>query len=98
MNQLVGACNFSNIYLRSGYHHIRVKDEDISKITFRTRYDHYEYSVMSFEVSNSPGVFMEYMNKTFHPYLDKFVVVFITGILIRSKSEEDHADVLCFKS
>lgn len=59
-----------------------MKDEDISKTAFRTQYGHYEYSVIPFEVYNSLGVFMEYMNITFHPYLDKFVVVFIDDILI----------------
>lgn len=70
MDQLANACVFSKIDLRSGYHKIRVKPEDILKIAFRTRYVHYEYSVMSLGVSNAPNVFMEYMNKTFHPYLD----------------------------
>lgn len=70
MDQLVGAYVFSNINLRSGFHQIRVKDEDIPKNTFRTRYGHYEYSVISFDVSNASGVFMEYMNRIFHPYFD----------------------------
>ncbi|XP_058762909.1 uncharacterized protein LOC131636300 [Vicia villosa] len=73
---------------------IRVKDEDIQKTAFRTRYGHYEYAVMPFGVSNAPGVFMEYMNRIFHSYLDKFIVVFIDDILIYSKSEEDHAEHL----
>lgn len=90
MDQLVGAFVFSKIDLRSGYHQIRVKDEDILKTAFRTRYSHYEYSVMTFGVSNSPGVFMEYMNRIFHAYLDQFVVVFINDILVYSKSDEDH--------
>jgi len=67
---------FNKIDLRSGYHHIRVKAEDISKTAFRTRYGHYEYSVMPFGVSNVPGVFMEYMNRIFHLFLDHFVVVY----------------------
>lgn len=71
-----------------------MKDKYISKTAFRTQYNHYEYSVMPFGVSNSPNVFMEYMNRTFHPYLDKFVVVFIDNILIYSKSQEDHAEHL----
>jgi len=69
-----------------------VKAEDISKTAFRTRYGHYEYSVMPIGVSNAPGVFMEYMNRIFHPFLDRFVVVFIDDILVYLKSEEEHAE------
>jgi len=94
MDQLVGAEVFSKIDLRSGYHHIRVKAEDVSKTAFRTRYGHYEYSVMLFGVTNAPGVFMEYMNIIFHPYLDQFVVVFIDDILVYTKSGEEHAEHL----
>lgn len=94
MDQLVGARVFSKIDLRSGYHQIKVKDKDIQKTAFRTRYGHYEFSLMPFGVSNTPGVFMEYMNRILHDYLDRFVVVFIDDILIYSKSEEEHAEHL----
>jgi len=94
MDQLVGARVFSKIDLRSDYHQIKVKDEDMQKTAFMTRYGHYEYKVMPFGVSNAPGVFMEYMNRIFHAYLDTFVVVFIDDILIYSKNEEGHAEHL----
>src|SRR3954469_21221526 len=94
MDQLVEACVFSKTDLRSGCHQIRVKEDDIQKTAFRTRYGHYEYSVISFGVTNAPGVFMEYMNRIFHTYLDRFVVVFIDDILIYSKSEEEHEEHL----
>jgi len=94
MDQLVGARMFSKIDLRLGYHHIKVKDEDMQKTAFRTRYGHYEYTVMPFGVTNAPGVFMEYVNRIFHVYLERFVVVFIDDILIYSKFEEEHAEHL----
>jgi len=89
MDQLVGARVFSKIDLRSGYHQIKVKDEDMQKTAFRTRYGHYEYTVMPFGVTNAPGVFMEYINRIFHAFLDRFVVVFIDDILLYSKTEEE---------
>lgn len=82
---------FSKIDLSSGYQRIRVKSHDISKTVFRMRYGDYEYFVMSFGVSNAPGVFMECMNMVFHQYLNPFVVVFINDIFIYSKSNEEHA-------
>ena len=94
MDQLVGAEVFSKIDLRSGYHQLRVKAEDISKTAFRTRYGHYEYFVMPFGVTNVLGVFMEYMNRILHPFLDRFVVVFIDDILVYSKSQEEYVEHL----
>lgn len=91
IDQLFGVCVFSKIDLRFSYHQICVKLDDIPNTTSKTRYGHYEYIVMSFGVSNAPGVFMEYVNRIFHPYLDEFVVVFIDAILIYSKSYEEHA-------
>lgn len=70
-----------------------MKPDDIPKTAFRTRYGHYEYTVMPFGVSNAPGVFMEYMNKIFHTYLDQFVVVFIDNILVYSKSIKSMQDI-----
>jgi hypothetical protein len=89
-NQLKDAKVFSKIDLRSGYHQVRIKDEDINKTAFRTRYDHYEFTVVLFGLSNAPIVFMCLMNGVFRDYLDKFVIVFLDDILVYSKSEEEH--------
>jgi len=83
---------FSKIDLRYGYHQILVKLEDVQKTTFQSRYGHYEYVVMSFEVTNAPAVFMDYMNRIFRQCLDKFVVVFIDDILIYSRDRDEHAE------
>ena len=89
-DQLAGSRVFSRIDLRSGYHQLKVRAEDIPKTAFRTRYGHYEFLVMSFGLTNAPAAFMELMNRVFHDYLDKFIIVFIDDILVYSKTREDH--------
>ena len=81
---------FSKIDLRLGYHQLRVKSEDVPKITFRTRYGHYEFLVMPFGLTNAPVAFLDSMKSVFNQYLDQFVVVFIDDILVCSKSREEH--------
>ena len=90
-DQLQGAQYFFKIDLRLGYHQLRIRSGDIPKIAFWIRYDHYEFLVMSFGLTNTPTTFIDLMNRVFRPLLDRFVKVFIDDILIYSKSEEEHA-------
>ncbi|GKF00917.1 putative reverse transcriptase domain-containing protein [Tanacetum coccineum] len=89
-DQLQGSKVYSKIDVRSGYHQLRVREEDIPKITFKTRYGHYEFQVMPFGLTNAPAVFMDLMNRVCKPYLDRFVIVFIDDILIYSTSIKEH--------
>ncbi|GJX80031.1 putative reverse transcriptase domain-containing protein [Tanacetum coccineum] len=89
-DQLQGSRVYSKIDLRSGYHQLRVREEDIPKTAFMTRYGHYEFQVMLFGLTNAPAVFMDLMNRVCKPYLDRFVIVFIDNILIYPKSRKEH--------
>ena len=91
-DQLGDSWYFSKIDLRSGYHQLKIRKQDVSKIAFRTRYGHFEFLVMPFGLKNAPITFMYLMNKIFRSYLDQLVLVFIVDILVYSKTREEHAN------
>ena len=93
-DQLRGARVYSKIDLRTSYHQLRVRETDIPKTTFRTRYEHFEFAVMPFGLTNAPTAFMGLMHRVFQPYLDQFVMVFVDDILIYSQLEREHKDRL----
>nr|GEY93364.1 hypothetical protein [Tanacetum cinerariifolium] len=93
-NQLQGSSFYSKIDLRSGYHQLRVREQDVPKTAFKTRYGHYEFQATPFGLTNTPAVFIDLMNRVCKPYLYKFVIVFIDDILIYSKNEEEHKEHL----
>jgi hypothetical protein len=89
-DQMKGATMFSNINLKSGYHQLQIKDDDVPMTAFKTRFEHYDFIVLPFGLMNAPGVFMSLINGVFREYLDKFVQVFIDNILIYSRVMEEH--------
>ncbi|GKB40531.1 putative reverse transcriptase domain-containing protein, partial [Tanacetum coccineum] len=89
-DQLQGSSIYSKIDLQSGYHQLRIKEEEILITAFRTRYGHFEFQVMLFGLTNTPAVFMDLMNRVCKSYLDKFIIVFIDNILVYSKDKEEH--------
>ena len=86
-DQLRGSRVYSKIDLCTGYHQLRVREADIAKIAFKTRYGHFEFTAMPFGLTNAPAAFMDLMHRVFQPYLDQFVVVFVNDILIYSQFE-----------
>ncbi|KAL0534003.1 hypothetical protein IC582_028280 [Cucumis melo] len=93
-DQLQGATIFSMIDLHSGHHQLRIRDNDIPKTAFRSRYGHYEFIVLSFGLTNAPAVFIDLMNRVFKDFFDTFVIVFIDDILVYSKTEAEHEEHL----
>jgi hypothetical protein len=93
-DQMKGATVFSKIDLRSGYHQLRIKEDDVSKTAFKMRFGNYDFTILPFGLTNAPEVFMSLMNGVFHEYLDKFIQVFIDDILIYSRTMEEHDEHL----
>ena len=93
-DQLGGSRYFSKIDLRSRYSQWKIREQDISKTAFRTRYGHFDFLVMLFGLTNAQAAFMDQMNRIFKPYLDQFVVVYIDYILVYSKTREEHTNYL----
>ena len=93
-DQLRGATIFSKIDMRFGYHQVWIKDEDIYKTSFKTRYEHYEFVVVPFSLTNAPTTFMWLMNNVLNKFLEIFVLVFIDDILVYSRSKEEHEEHL----
>jgi hypothetical protein len=93
-DQMKGATVFSRIDMRSRYHQLQIKEDDVPKITFRMRFGHYDFNVLPFGMTNAPGVFMSFMNEMLHEYLDKFIQVFIDDNFIYSRMMEEHTDQL----
>ena len=89
-DQLRGARVYSKIGLRTSYHQLKVRETDIPKTAFRTRYGHFKFTVMPFRLTNAPAAFMDLIHRVFQPYLDQFVVAFVDDILIYSQSEWEH--------